>query len=93
MKTAYELALERMESQGIERPDAGALTDAEREEMAEIRRRAEAKLAEAEILHKKALAEVRSHAEREKAKEEYRIDRRRIEEDRDAKIERIRRRG
>ena len=90
MKSAYELALERMESQGIERPGAGALTDAERDTMAEIRRRAEARLAELSILHQQKLASARSLGERETAEEEYRIDRRRVEDDRDAKIARIR---
>ena len=90
MKSAYELALERLEKQGIDRPDTSALTDEDREKMAEIRRRAEAKTAELEILHHKRLAEAQSYDEREKEEEEYRIERLRIEDDRDAKLARVR---
>ncbi|MEM8929749.1 MAG: hypothetical protein AAGE94_01170 [Acidobacteriota bacterium] len=90
MKSAYELALERMEAQGIDRPDAGALSEADRDAMADIRSRAEAKLAELEILHQEALAKASSLGEREAAEETYRIDRRRIEDQRDAKLAAVR---
>ena len=87
MKSAYEAALERLEKRGIERPKEGSLSDKTREEIAEARRRADAKLAELEILYqdrKKAGMDP-------KAEEEYLIDRRRIEDERDRKIERLRR--
>lgn len=91
MKSAYELALERLESQGIDRPDQNSLTDEDRDRMADIRQRAEAKLAELEILHKGRLADLGSFGEREQEEEEYRIERRRIEESRDAKLDAARR--
>lgn len=91
MKSAYELALERLESQGIERPDAGSLTDADRAKIADIRSRAEAKIAQLEISHQQSLQKVTDPLAREKEEEEYRIERRRIEEARDAEIERFRR--
>jgi hypothetical protein len=90
MKSAYELALERLESQGIERPKEDALSDEVRAEMAEVRRRAEAKIAELEILHKDRLAKLGSMAEREEEKADFRRERRRIEEDRDRRIEQLR---
>lgn len=90
MKSAYELALERMESQGIERPDAGKLGDDVKAQMAEVRAKADAELAQAEILHKQRLAKVSSHAEHEQENEEYAIDRRRIEEARDRKLAELR---
>ncbi|MBZ0115280.1 MAG: hypothetical protein K8J08_22690 [Thermoanaerobaculia bacterium] len=90
MKTAYELALERMESQGIERPDADSLTPETREKMAEVRSKAQARLAEVEIFHRKASSEAADPLTRERLENEYRIDRSRIEEDRDQALERLR---
>src|SRR5436305_13070566 len=49
MKSAYELALERLERQGIERPREESFSDELRAGIAEARRQAEAKLAEIEI--------------------------------------------
>lgn len=92
MKSAYELALERMESQGIERPREEALSDEARREMADTRQKTEAKLAELEILHKDRL-KTASHGERGELEEEYRRERRRLEEDRDRKIARLRESG
>jgi hypothetical protein len=90
MKTAYELALERMESQGIERPDAQSLSAETREKMAEVRSKAQARLAEIEILHRKASGGGVDPLARERLEGEYRIDRARIEEDRDRALERLR---
>lgn len=90
LKSAYELALERLEADGIDRPDRDALTEADREAVAELRRKAEADLAQLEILHHKALAGTLDPAERARAEEEYRIDRQRIEERRDREIARVR---
>ncbi|MEM9558353.1 MAG: hypothetical protein AAGC60_29135 [Acidobacteriota bacterium] len=90
MKSAYELALERLESQGIERPDAGSLSDDDREAMAEARRRAEARLAELEILHKERLAKLQSFAEREEEERDYRLERRGVEEKLERELTRIR---
>lgn len=67
------------------------LTDAQRAAIAEARAVASSRLAEREILFKDALKKVYEPAEREKAEEEYRIDRSRIEADRDRAIDRIRR--
>ena len=90
MKSAYELALERLESRGIERPSEDALTDEVRERMAEARRKAEAKAAELEILHRDRLAKLADPAEREQEEKEFRHERGRIEDRRDAEIERVR---
>jgi hypothetical protein len=91
MKTAYELALERMARQGIEPPREEALSPEVRERIAEARQRTGAKLAEIEILHRDALRKVVDPVAREKAEEEYGRDRRRLEEERDRQIERLRR--
>ncbi|HBL27012.1 MAG TPA: hypothetical protein DD490_09280, partial [Acidobacteria bacterium] len=51
MKSAYELALERLEQRGVERPREDFSAEV-LEKIAEVRRQAEAKLAELEILHR-----------------------------------------
>jgi len=90
MKTAYELALERMEQRGIERPQAGALSEAEREQVADLRRKAEAKVAELEILHRDRLVKIDDPMKRKQEQEEFEIERQRVEKDRDRRIEKLR---
>ena len=90
LKSAYETALEKLDSQGISRPDEAALTDAARQAMAEARRRAEAKLAELEILHRDRMRGHSDPIERSQAEERYQIDRRRIERALDDKLARLR---
>ena len=90
MKSAYELALERMEKQGIERPREETLSEEFREQVAEVRRQAEAKLAELEILHRDRLRSVRDPAKRQEDEEEYVRERRRIEDDRERKVAKLR---
>ena len=67
------------------------LTDAQKAVIAEARAVASSRLAEREILFKDALKKVFDPAAREKAEEEYQVDRSRIEADRDRAIDRIRR--
>lgn len=90
VKSAYELALERLESQGIERPREESLSEEQRAQVGELRRQAEAKLAELEILHRDRLRKLADPEAREKEEEEYVRERRRIEEQRDAKIAKAR---
>lgn len=90
MKSAYELALERMEKQGIERPREESFGDELREKIADVRRKAEAKLAELEILYNNSLKTTYDPAKRQENEEEYLRERRRIEEDRDRKVEQLR---
>lgn len=89
MKSAYELALERLEKQGIERPREEALSAETLEKIAEVRRQAEARLAELEILYRDGQRKGTPgrHLEDE---DNYVRERRRIEEDRDRKIEKLR---
>lgn len=86
LKSAYERALERLESQGIEPPREERLDEATRRAIGEARTRAEAALAEAEILYRDRLRTTRDPEGRRKAEEEYRIDRRRIEERREREV-------
>lgn len=93
MKSAYELALERMEREGIERPREDAVSAETRAEMDQVRRRAEAKLAELEILHRDRRRKLADPAAREEEEKEYRAERRRIEDERDRKLEKLRSSG
>lgn len=90
MKSAYELALERLEAQGIERPREASLSGEDRERIAEVRRQAEAKLAELEILHRDKLRKLDDPGKVEEQEEYYRLERRRIEGDAESKVAKIR---
>jgi hypothetical protein len=90
MKSAYELALERLEKEGIERPREEALSPEVRERIAEARRKAEGRLAELEILHRDSLKRAHDPVKRQEEEEEYVRERRRIEEERDRGIEALR---
>jgi hypothetical protein len=90
MKSAYELALERLEKQGIERPREGSLSDETRRQMAEVRNKAEARIAELEILYQNRLKTTYDPMKRQEEEDEYVRERRRLEEDRDRKIEQLR---
>ncbi len=88
MKSAYELALERLDHEGIERP--GDLDPEVREQIAAARAKAEAALAEIGILHRDKRRGLTDRASLQQLEEEYAIDRRRIEERRDREIARLR---
>ena len=90
MKSAYELALERLERDGIERPREEALSPEVREQIAEVRRQAEARWAEIEILYQYRLKSLADPAARHEAEEHYLVDRRRVEADRDSRLARLR---
>jgi len=68
-----------------------SLTARQKEDIAEARRIAAARVAEREILFRDALKQTRDPAEREKAEGEYRIDRKRIDDDCERAVETIRR--
>ena len=90
MKSAYELALERLERQGIQRPREGALPEETLKRMAEVRRQAEAKLAELEILHRDRLKGIYDPPAREREEQDYVLERRRVEAERDRKLDKLR---
>ncbi len=90
MKSAYELALERLEQQGIDRPREAGLEPRIREQIAEIRSRTEANLAKLEILLRDRLRSLHDPVERAAAQREYALDRQRLEEQRDLQIEKLR---
>ena len=91
MKTAYELAMERLKKKdaddGIE---STPVTDAQKAQIAEIRNFYEAKLAEAQVMHQSKLATVFDPAERETLEKEYRRERERLSDERDRKVAKVR---
>jgi hypothetical protein len=92
-KSSYELAMERLRKKD---KDAGieerAVTGEQREEIAEIRRVYEARLAEREILYQAAVRKARDEDSLAVLEEEYRKDRERVGNERDKKIEEARNR-
>lgn len=89
MKSAYELAMERLEKKA----PSLALTDEQKERMAEIDSTFKARIAEKELFLKdqitKALA-AGNHEEAESLQKQLRIDIRRLQEDAEAKKEKLR---
>lgn len=93
MKSAYEIALERLEQQGIERPREDALSDEQRREIEELRSRAKARIAQLEILHRDRAGKLGDPAAAGRDEETFRLEKRRIEDDCERKIEAVRRRS
>jgi hypothetical protein len=92
LKSAYELAMERLRKKDAEAGIASApLTDAQRADIAEARNLYEAHAAECEVLHESAVRRAADAEALAQIEDQYRRDRERLASDRDAKIERIRR--
>jgi hypothetical protein len=90
IKSAYERALERMESEGIDRPREEAFSAEVLAGMDDARKRAEAKLAELEILHQGRLRTLRDPEAFANEEKEYQAERKRIEERRERDIASLR---
>ena len=90
MKSAYELALERLESQGIERPSQTALTDDQKKAIAESRNLTESKLAELEILHRDKLKKLDDVVKVGEQEEFYRLEKERLTAEGEKRVEKIR---
>ena len=93
-KSAYELAMERLRQKDVaDGVVSGPVTDAQKAEIADVRSRAEARIAELKILHQSKTAGLFDPGARELADDELRREIQRIEEDRETKIARIRARS
>ena len=90
MKSAYEIALERLEQRGIEKPSRKALTDEARADVAEVRSKARAELAKIEILYRDRLAKEPDPAARHQDEQNYLSERARIEGRRDRDVAKLR---
>jgi hypothetical protein len=93
LKSAYELAMERLRSadkeQGIEQ--AKPLSAAQKEEIARLRSESRAKAAELEILKQKDLIATGGDPEKlAEVERKYQIDRARVESRLESAIERVR---
>jgi len=90
-KTALELAMARLKQQDA---DAGVteqpLTEAQKSEIAEVRKTYTAKLAQEEILYKTKLSASVDFEQRQTMDDHYRRDVDRLHHERDRKIEKIR---
>ncbi len=91
LKSSFELAMERLRRQDDE---AGVstrpLTDADKAAIAEVRNFYEAKIAEQQVLHQSRLKTVPDPSAREALEVEWRADRERLVNERERKIEKIR---
>ena len=65
MKTAYEIAMEKLQKEGAQKPPE--LSEEQKQELSEIRHRCEAKIAEKRILLRQQMAEAVRAGEFEKA--------------------------
>lgn len=93
LKSAYELAMERLRAEdreaGVE--EEKPLTDEQKQEIARLRQEAKAKLAELEILHRDAAGAAADDPEKlQKVKEQNRIDRERVESRLESTVARVR---
>lgn len=90
-KSAYELAMARLRQKDAE---AGVeerhVTDAQKTEIAEVRRVYAARVAEREIMHKASTAGIWDPAERQPLEDQFRHDVQKLNDERDTKIERLR---
>jgi hypothetical protein len=90
MKSAYELALERLESQGIERPSEGALSEEQKRAIADARAVTESKLAELDILHRDKMRKLEDPGKRAEQEEFYRLEKERLAGEGEKKVAKIR---
>jgi hypothetical protein len=90
-KSALELAMERLKKKDAETGVTGrALTEDQKQEIAEVRNTYAAKLAQEEILFKSQLAGVLEFEARRVLEDNYRRDVERLTHERDRRIEKIR---
>ena len=90
-KSAYELAMARLRQKDAEAGVVtGQVSDEQKAEIAEVRSRAEARIAELKILHQSKAAGIFDPDARALVDAELRRDIQRIEEDRESKIAKIR---
>ncbi len=91
MKSAYELAMERLNADDPE--TAKPLTDEQREQLADVSSRYQAKLAEREIFLKKQLEEAEQSGnpvEAEQIRRQMALEKERLQEEMEEKKDKIR---
>ena len=92
-KSAYEIAMEKLRQRDRDRGEKSPaqLSKSQKQAIAEIRKKYDARMAEAEILHSSNRDQPDCEPETlEKQEQEYVRERRRLEEQRDREIEGVR---
>jgi hypothetical protein len=90
-KSAYELAMARLRQKDAEAGVvSGPVSDEQKAEIAEVRSRAEARIAELKILHQSTVAALFDPDARAMAEADLRRELQRIDDDRESKIAKIR---
>ncbi len=90
-RSAYEIAMERLRQKDVrEGVDHQPRTDEQKAAIADIRSLYDAKIAQAEVMHRSAVVGILDEDARIRADEEYQRDRARLQAERDARIEKIR---
>jgi hypothetical protein len=91
-RSALEIAMERLRQKdaqdGVDRQPR---TDEQKAAIAEVRSLYDARIAQAEVLYRSAVAGILDETARARLEEEYQRDRARLQSDRDARVEKIRR--
>ncbi len=88
MKSAWERALEKLDDAGIDRPDHESISDELRAQLETVRSRADAQLAELEIMFKKT--QVTTDPAYQQLEANYQRDRQRVESKRDRDLAKLR---
>jgi hypothetical protein len=90
-RSAYEIAMERLRQKDVrDGVDHQPRTDEQKAAIAEIRSLYDAKIAQAEVMHRSAVVGILDEDARIRADEEYQRDRARLQAERDARIEKVR---
>jgi hypothetical protein len=90
-RSAYEIAMERLRQKDVrDGVDHQPRTDEQKAAIADIRSLYDAKIAQAEVMHRSAVVGILDEDARIRLDEEYQRDRARLQAERDARIEKIR---
>jgi hypothetical protein len=91
-RSAYEIAMERLRQQDArDGVDNQPRTDEQKAAIAEINSLYDARIAQAEVMYRSAVVSILDETARARVDEEYQRDRARLQSERDAKLEKIRR--
>jgi hypothetical protein len=90
-RSAYEIAMERLRQKDVrDGVDHQPRTDEQKAAIADIRSLYDAKIAQAEVMHRSAIVGILDEDARIRLDEEYQRDRARLQAERDARIEKVR---
>jgi hypothetical protein len=96
LKSAYELALEKLRAKDGEEEEIASLTDSQRERISEIRQEFKAKQAEIEIGYREEISKARQAGETARAEElenEYQNERERLAAREEEQVRQVREAG